>query len=579
MITFVDINDRQAFVLSTKIFNMTNHSSSLNGSTTKKNHLQTNGNSPRNKRQSLAATTLTPTATSTSNIFGQPKRTIEITVELVEELKKNGRTLSQFVYSRQADIDTLEIFGWSRSISLPATEYDSLINANLKVKKLYLKGRGNWDTCRCPKKGTTIGEQYDNIQESEITNIEHIHISNTFTISSCTLLDLISRSPKLKILRFFGILTNHNHNEPFRTKRFLSNLERVYWPYCTRKSKSTVSTLIKRNDNITTFYANADVTCDLLSADALPNLKYLSLILNERWSCKPGRPQKPFELLQKLQLLSQAKNIEALEVRTFDLKLNEECDKETRQKVERIFENFKLTFWEQVSKLPKLKYLAIYGSWDLEKVCRELAKHAIQVELLKVNLMPPSVVTALDNQEDSPELSMVDTVRNLKKLPQLRSFYYVCHEKLGNMDRPTVSAFKELVDLLWNMDLKICFTPETEELITHIIRRGNQVGKTYRIVVHVESKGKEYANSVVESVLRFSAGASLRAKLTSLAEAASMERFGKPSFSNFQVWGLEQIANNRDSTMFQKLQTSWNFYDSIFDIGNNFAEGCSDTDV
>lgn len=193
--------------------------------------------------------------------------------------------------------------------------------------------------------------------------------------------------------------------------------------------------------------------------------------------------------------------------------------------------------------------------------------------------MPTSIIAAIDEEEDSPQLSMADPVRNLKNLPQLRSLYFICHEKLGNIDRNTVSAFRELVDLLWNVDIKICFTPEVEDLINNIIRRGNQVGKTYKIILHIESKGKEYANYMVESVLKFSTGVSLKSKLATLAETASLERFGKPSYSNFQVWGLEQIANTRDSSMFQKLQSSWNFYDSIFEIANNFADSCAEMSV
>lgn len=505
------------------------------------------------------------------------KRSIVITIEFIEKLKNNGHSLPKFVHNRPCH--RLDIYGWSRGRYIENSDYDDLINAKLKVKKLSLLGRGKWTTCRCPQKSAKMGEQIDDIKDEEITHLEEVHVRSTFQISACALLDLISRSPKLRVLRFFGQISRSDHYHPFRCKRFLSDLETVFWPYCDRKSKSLLSTLLKRNENTHTFYSNGDVTFDLLGADALPNLRHLSICLNDDWNCKPGNPKKAYEYLSNTVYLSHAKKIEALEIRTFPLNLDEESDQPTRQKIERLFENFKMTFWDQVSKLPKLKYLAIYGSWDLEKICREIAKNAIQVELLKLNLDPPSVSKAREMEEDCPVLSMAEAVRNLKMLSQLRSLHYICHDKLGNIDRQTAIAFKELTDLIWNLELKVCFTNEVDELITNIIRRGNQVGKTYKILLHVEAKNRLDASYLIESVLKFNSSTSLKSKLASLAESASIERFGKSSYSNFQVWGLEQIANTRDTTMFQRLQADWNKYEKVFAQGHDFAESVSDLSV
>lgn len=496
--------------------------------------------------------------------------TLKITIELLDKMKNENKNLKTFIESQTGLATNVEIFGWSREKVIPSTFYDDLLNSQLKMKTLVLRGRGCWDTCRCPKNPNATPKQLNTIKDEDLTEFERIQISSPFNISSCALLDLVSRSPKLKILRFYGVLKLNDHHEIFKTKEFRSDLERVYWPWCDKKSFSTLTTLIRRNENVSTFYSNAETTCDLIAADALPNLRHLSLILNENWNCKPGYPKKAFRFLQKTAYLAHAKKLEALEVRTFDLTPDENGCQETRIKVERVFEQYKLTLWEQISKLPNLRYLAIFGAWELEKVCRELAKNRLQIELLKINLMPSSVISAIEEHDDCPVLSMAEGIKHLRKLSALRSLHFICYEKLAGIDPITTHAFKELADIIWILDVKTIFTQDVEDLLSILLRRGNQQGKLYKIYLHIESSDAIYANILAEPVLKFSSGKSFRDRLASIAESETAERFGKPSYKNFQLWGIESVENIRDNSGFLQLKSDWDYYNEIFKPSNMY---------
>lgn len=491
---------------------------------------------------------------------------LNINVDLIKKLAAENKKLEQYIEEENKFATKVDITGWSRGIKLPPTLYDKLFTSNLNAKRLVLRGRGVWDTCRCPIEGSNCANvQIDTVKSQDLTKLESIHIATTFYISSCALLDLVSRSPNLKEIKLYGCILNPNHNEKFNRKRFYCDLERVYWPWSTRKNRPTLLTLVKRNENITTFFSTAESTCDLLSSDALNNLKYLSLNLNENWNCKPGNHKKVYKYQQKIKYLSQAKNLEALEIRTFDLNSDSTCE-ETNRQVEMIYDTYKLAFWEEVAKLKNLKYLAIYGAWELENVCREISKHGLQVEYLKMNLLPRTVITALENEDDNPVLSMVDGIKYIRKLTKLRSLHYICCEKLGSIDHKTTNALKEVQDILWNFDIKTCFTEQIEDLLNNLMRRGNQLGKTYNFYLHIQSKATEYADILTKRNLKFPLNTDLKAKLGSISESETAKRYGKPIYDSFHIWGIQQTDNTRDRQMYERISSSWRFYNDKFHL-------------
>lgn len=489
---------------------------------------------------------------------------VKITREVIDSLGRECKDAKEYISNNLEQSNfNLEIYGFSQGKYVPSSFYDNLFSTNLNVKQLTLRGRGLWNTCRCPPR-KSMTEQIDTISPDKTTNIERLYIMRPFQIRACTLLDLIARSPNLKIVRFYGVLIDGEHHEAFDSVRFQCELERVYWPWCNRKRNlPTLKTLVKRNDTITTFYSNGDSTCDLLGSDLLPNLRYLSIILNESWVCKDNSIKRPNRYLKKIAYLSLAKKLEALEIRTFKLELEDYENEEIDATVWRLYENYQLSFWENVAKLPNLKFLAIYGAWELDNVARELARHGLQIEYLRTNLVPSSMIPAIDAGEDLLVLSMCDSIKELRKLTKLRSLHFACHENLANIDSKTVSALKELADLIWVFDLRIAFSPEVEDLITNILRRGNQQGKAFNIKLHVESNKSDHANCYVETIVKFSSSQAVRQQLISTVEQAAKEKFGKVAYKTFHLWGIEQ-AGSRDRSVYDKLSTAWNVYNDVF---------------
>lgn len=494
-------------------------------------------------------------------------RTLELFADRLEKLARKAEKQREAL-KKNIKIDAtyareVVVYGYSSGVYTPNQVYDSLFCPQIPIKRLILRGRGGWNTCHCPKQDSTFGEQYDTIKIDDLTNLEYIHITTKFEISSCALLDLISRSPKLKVLKFFGNITLHDHTEKFLSKRFYCDLDTLWWPFPYKEHTSTLTQIAKRNENINAFYSNFGITCDLLSSECLPSLRFLSLLMNEKWSYKPGRYKKAYKHLHKTQYLVQAKNVEALEIRS--LLPDIDCgDEATNADVERIYEEYLLSFWKHVAKMPKLKYLAVYGAWDLDKVCREMAKHGMQVEYLKINLTPSSVIHAIEEGVDGPVLSMVDSIKNLRKLPKLRSLHYICCEKLGSIDTKTALAFKELIDLIWVLDIKTFFTDEVEDLLTNIMKRGYQQGRLYKVNLRIEPKRLDNAGIIMKRPLKFPSSSVLKNRLLSIADIESTERYGRSSLESVQIWGVRHMVSTRDESIFRKLKSSWDFYNDKF---------------
>lgn len=501
----------------------------------------------------------------------QSYQTFEITPDQIGKLNKKTKgltanqkeALENFIKTNVAYAREVVIYGFSSGTYIPDEVYENIFNSRLAIRTIVLRGRGSWNKCYCPKQGTTCGEQYDNVKSEHKTNLEAIHITSKFEISSCALLDLISRSPKLKSLRFYGRITLHDHLEKFNSKRFHCDLESLYWPYPDRDQMLTLALIVKRNENITTLYSNFETTCDFLSSECLLNLRFLSLLMNEKWSCKSGKVKRPYKHLNKTKYLALAKNVEALEIRSLLPEFNTE-DETTIASAERIYEEFILSFWKYVAKIPNLKYLAVYGAWDLDKICREMAKHGMQVEYLKINLTPISVINAINNGDDGPVLSMVDSLKNLRKLPKLRSLHYICCDLLSSIDNKTVLAFKEIIDLIWILDIKVCLTDDVEDLLTNIYRRAYQQGRLYSINLRIQAKNSSNASPVVKKLLKFPTGANLKDRLLVFADEESSERYGRNSFESIQIWEVRHVASLRDESTYRKLKESWRLYDEKF---------------
>lgn len=482
-------------------------------------------------------------------------RKLEINVELLKKLKNTNTALRQYIDDRYKYASDVLIKGWSKGTYIQNEIFDSLFDSSLNAKNLIFLSRSKWDSCLCHKAASARGE---------LTNLEFIFISKTSQLSACALLDLISRSPKLRILKFYGILTNPDHHEAFASKIFYSNLERVYWPWTNRKHTPSLAIIAKRNENISTFYSTAATVCDLLAGDNLTNIRFLSVNLNENWAEKSGK-NRTKRLLQKINYLSLAKKVEALEVRTFTIEDEDGEEEENTSKEWRIrAETYRNLFWDQVSKFQNLKFLAIYGSWEFEKTCRDIAKRGLKIEYLKINLMPQVLTEASKEGEDHLVLSIASGIRNLRKLASLRSLHYICCEKLSNIDAPTVTALKDSLDIFWAIDIKVNFTEEVEDLISNIIRRGNQTAKAYKLHMLVLGKDPDQANLFCSTALRFPLGSNLREKLNAIADTKTTERFGKNQLNLYQIWGLEQIANPRDRLTFERLTTRWQFYNEKF---------------
>lgn len=488
-----------------------------------------------------------------------------------EENKTFHDLLDDLPYYKALGLHKLTIEGWSREDnSVPSVFYDTLFKKKITLRKLIFRGRGTWDTCRCPKtNGTkTNGTLIDDVSEDEKTNLEVLIISESFAISSCALLDLISRSPKLKVLGFFGRMRKHDHVRAFSCKLIHSNLEQIYWPFPDKKQSLALNFIVKRNDKLTTIHSSMETVCDLLSGDLLPRLKYLSLNLNESWKCSKGDTKKAHVHLERIKFLALAKSVEALEVRTFGL--DEVCDdpedKETQSNVERIYENYKLSFWEQISKLTKLKYLAVYGAWELEGICCSLAKHCPGIEYFKTNCSPVAVIEALDNEDDCPILTMTDAIKNIRRLTSLRSIHFQCADKLANIENKTIAVLKELIDIIWIFDIKTRYSLEVEEFLNSLIKRGIQSGKQYNVDLHVQPKIENYAEILLDKPLKVIQNGSIKTYLISQAENAIKERFGplKIGLASIDIWGLRLADMPRDRPTYEQNKKAWRFYEDLF---------------
>lgn len=510
--------------------------------------------------------------TQAPRVIDQEIKPLSFTLELMDRLKAANQDAKDYIANNMDSAGgELQIYGWSRGKYIDSSFYDKLFTPDLNIKKVMLRGRGTWETCHCPKMTNGIDRAIPKLK----TNLEHLYIMKTFNISACALLDLVARSPKLKTVRFYGVLTHvEGHPEAFKIEKFPGQLEGVYWPWCSKKLHlPTLQALLKGNDKITTFYSTGFVTCELLGSDYLPNLRHLSLLLNESWQCKPSYSKKASRYVKKLPYLSNAKKLESLEVRTFDLDIDEddrECE-EINKVVKQLNEEYQLQFWIQIAKLTELKFLAIYGSWELDKVCHQLARHGIQIEYFKTNLLQGNLHHLIGDPDNDLLLSMDESLRQLRKLAKLRSIHYVCHDKLIGIDKASVTALKEVSDLIWSFDIQTKFTEDVEDLLALMLKRANQSGKTYMISLAIESAESHHANFYHETLLKHSTGLNLRKRIENTVEMATKERYGKSNYRDFRLWGIKQVSSSRDRTTFEHLKAVWDRYNDIYNPVDKFV--------
>lgn len=502
----------------------------------------------------------------------RPHKRLHVGYELHKELDVSDLTLEKYLSkSRQKFqyVTDVDIRTWPNNSSLPADFYEYLFsNSNyMKIKSITLRGRGKWTQCCCPDES---GKAANLNKKPDLPDLEYLHIVRPFQISSCALLDLVSRSPKLKVLKFYGLLQNPEHAEKFRANHFASDLECVYWPWPLKRHDETLSIIVKRNENIKIFYSNCLTTCELLSKDSLQNLEFLSLILNENWVCKPKRTKRVYNYLNQIKYLRAAKKLIGLEIRTFELNREEEDGdaksvseiRETNNIVERLFEEYKTHFWEHIGTLNHLKYLAIYGSWELEEVCRELRNKKLTIEYLRIHLLPNSIISNMDDEDPKYILSVAEGFKCIRKLVNLRSLHYTCYDKLLEIDEDTTEAVKEMIDLIWSLDIKISFTPEIADFLGTLQKRGNQLGRTYKLVILVQPKKSDtYTSFVMERNLN--KDSSLLESLNREAEKECQRRY-KESHDSIHLWGIELTGFSRDTDSFQKINSGWQFYHEKF---------------
>lgn len=441
--------------------------------------------------------------------------------------------------------------------------YGEIIAARLpRVRKLTLEGRGCWLSCRCQdnQRENSIVLYDPNKIGNDLTQLTHLRIGEKFTISACALLDLISRSPKLRTVHFKGAITNSDHAQSFSTRMFYSNIEKLFWPIPKKKHIFAILMIARRNENITTVCLSLSVASQLLSADVLPRVKYLSLYLLEDWKCKKGEHQKFHRFIDNAKYISSARDVEALEIRTFDLPSREELDDPTASS--RFFENFKIEVWKNVAQLQKLNYLAVYGGWEMEKVCQQLAKNTLQIQYFKANLTPISVIEALDAGDDQPVLAMHEGLKNLKSLTRLRAMDFDCSDKLGNIDIKTIQAIsQDLAEQTWAFNIKVNYTDEVEQFLTNILKRGSQSARSYVMDLHITPKDTTLCDLIVPLVLRNYANRGLKSIIQSTAEKAIAER-GSKGYSHIALYGIRQVSNWKDEKSYQQIRDSWAFYNS-----------------
>lgn len=548
-----------------------------------------------------------------ANMYGSidGETTLRITIEKLAQLKRDGVDPKLYIANNLDGPDGyLELVGWSKGKHIPNTLYDSLVGTDLKIRRLALRGRGIWSTCYCPKERSKFGEQIDPSKENT-THLENLYIFRTFSISPCSLLNLIARSPKLKELRFYGDLekVDCDHLSVFEAVRFLSNLERLYWPLCNKRYHlPTLRLIVSRCDQIATFYCNAERTCDFIGAEKLPNLRYLSLNLNEDWNYRlpddatfnsishndtlsaeekelkltKKREKKCRKLMkslpnriEKLAYLTQLDKVEALELRTYEITFqDDEDDAAKNEQIIDYYETYQLKFWESVAKMRGLKYLAVYGAWELDKVARELAKHGLQIEYFRTSLMPQSLMQGIKDSSDeslpvdpdddrrSLKLNLIDVTRHLVKLAKLKSLNFSCFEFLADFHQETKVALKDVSDLIWRIDCRVPMTYIVEEVLNQILRRGNQSGRSYLIKLIIEPDDASKARFYMESIQKFSTMSSIKDRLHLLASNECKQRYGR-AYKAMSLWGIEQ-AEGRDKGPFEQLKAAWDCYEEQF---------------
>lgn len=454
----------------------------------------------------------------------------------------------------------LVIDGWSRSSSLPSKFYDDFFSSDIPVKRLILRGRGVWTSCRCAKNGHKNGKTNTNLSK-----LTYIHVTNTFRISACILLDLIAHSPNLKTLSFHGVLETPEHSAEYVEKHFRSDLTTVIWPWPLKEHFATIKTIVKRNENITTMHSDMMTICKLLSFDILVKLRYMSVYMREDWGLE--KTDKLSKYAKYLKYLGIAENIVGLEIRALNFN---EPDEEQRSKQNapspwEIYRSYRLKFWDEVAKWNKLKYLAIFGGWEFEEVCRDIANRGLPIQYLKINLMPKSLVQQR-GQDDAPILSCVEGFKNLRKLSTLKSLEYICPEMLGTIDGPTVASMKDLIDIIWALRVQTKLDGDVFNLVSSILKRANQQGKMFKLLLNITPREQPHHQFLFDTgAIRYNSD--FQSTINSKVERELVKRkHKKSSLDAIYVWSVLQIDNSRDKSAFRSVEGDWTFYGSHFEV-------------
>lgn len=480
-------------------------------------------------------------------------RQFDLNLNLIKKLRASNRSPLEYIKKNHKYLTDLKLSTSDDSADkIPNDFYDNLIISDLRARRLIISGSGQWSTCKCPTGQSKCGELCDPVKPSEMTNLEYIHIKSPFKIGSCTLLDLVSRSPRLKTLIFCGLILISKHSDEFSYKFFHCDLEKVYWPNPTKKQRPALKMLVKRNENIETLHVPFHELRDLLSSESVPNLKYLSLVMREDWISWNAVPQvKSYSKV--VPYLTLAKKLVGLEVIT-EAYLHElaELDPDLREKFDDNYLEYKVQFWKQVSELPDLKYLCIRGKWDTETICQELAKNSMQVEYLRLFICP----------RKGHLLTMSEGVKALAKLAKLKYVQLESDGRFDKVDKKTIQAFKDIVDKIWNINLNCVYADEIDQLYSYLLRRGRQLGNKYKLLMTLRHKNPKYSLFFHQSRLdKIKPGQSLGHCIIVPAELMIGNRVKQNSC---HYWGLEICSNIMDKQRFTQAQETFNLFNELF---------------
>lgn len=456
-------------------------------------------------------------------------------------------------------------------VKVPPKYFNATFFLRTTLKHLTICGSIKWIDCRC---GSVI-KNYPNINSDELhgslEKLETIIVSSTTHMSACCLLDIMCRAPKLKTIKFHGHLALPDHYSSFMDRSFPGNLKTFQWPWVKPEHCSTIELIIEKNLDLENVDSTSAIVCSMLSQRRLLGMKRLIIRLAEIWRVSEMNNIH----IRNIKYLDLAKKLISLEIRSYDFQEPDlvEATTQDRERVSLEKESYMSTFWETVEKIPTIKALTVYGCWDFDRSCREVSKHAKNVEYLKINLLPENFKEDNDDKDNANNnnnrvLNIEDGLLSLNRLPNLKSLHVICAEKLGDINSMSCTALTKLADKLWILDVKVSLTDNVRELIFNIQRRGNPLNRTYNLVFNVLPKASNYCEIVVDTLIgtegtRYKSIEDFDSNINRLAQIEAQERQAGSPVNAIGIWGLS-LAPSLKCKQYHKFKSDWDYYCEYF---------------